>query len=117
MKKVVIAFDCDGTLITTSSAAEGRIVANERIRSMLITFASFKNVRIVVWSGAGEAWAQQVVHELGLRKYVNIVGSKNHIGKDAQGKHQFEPGFIPDIAIDDIQDCELGLFNLIVREK
>ena len=117
MKKITIAFDCDGTLVTTDSADTKRIVANERIRSLLIALASFKNVRIVVWSGSGELWARQCVNELGLSKYVYQVTTKNHLGKDENGKHIFDPEFMPDIAIDDIQDCELGLINLIVREK
>ena len=117
MKKVVIAFDCDGTLVTTDSAETGRVVANERIRSMLVTFASFKNTKIVVWSGSGEMWARQVARELGLTKYVDVFASKNHLGKDESGKHLFNPDIKPDLAIDDIQDCELGLLNLIVREK
>jgi hypothetical protein len=29
----------------------------------------------------------------------------------------FKPDIKPDIAIDDVQDCELGIINLIVREK
>ena len=117
MKKVTIAFDCDGTLVTTDSAKTKNIVANERIRSMLITFASFKNVKIVVWSGSGEMWANQVVNALAIKKYVDVITTKNHLGKYATGKHIFDPELTPDIAIDDIQDCELGLMNLIVREK
>lgn len=117
MQKVTIAFDCDGTLVTTDSAETRKIVANERIRSLLITFARFKNTRIVVWSGGGEQWARQVGAALGLDKYVDVYASKNHIGKDSRGKHHFAPDIKPDIAIDDIQDCELGMLNLIVREK
>lgn len=117
MKKITIAFDCDGTLVTTSSATDKRIVANERIRTLLVALASFKNVRIIVWSGAGELWARQCVNELGLSKYVDLVTSKNYVGKDESGKHIFDPDFRPDIAIDDIQACELGVLNLIVREK
>lgn len=117
MKKITIAFDCDGTLVTTDSADTKRIVANERIRSMLIALASFKNTRIIVWSGSGELWAKQVGLAIGIDKYVSRYATKNHLGKDENGKHIFDPEFTPDIAIDDIQDCELGTLNLIVREK
>lgn len=117
MKKTTIAFDCDGTLITTESADKQQIVANERIRSMLITFARFKNVKIIVWSGSGEMWARQVVRELGLTKYVDKVMAKNIIGRDEEGHPIITADITPDIAIDDIQDCELGVINLIVREK
>lgn len=117
MKTITIAFDCDGTLVTTDSADTKRIVANERIRSLLIALSSFKNVRIIVWSGSGDLWAHQVASAIGIEKYVSRFASKNHLGKDENGKHIFDPEFTPDIAIDDIQDCELGLINLIVREK
>ncbi len=116
MKKVVIAFDCDGTLIRDGAMDDHEIVANERIRSMLVSLARFKNVKIVVWSGGGELWARQVGAALGIDKYVWKYMTKNHLGKK-DGKHVFQPDIVPDIAIDDIQDCELGNINLIVREK
>ena len=117
MKTITIAFDCDGTLVTTDSADTKRIVANERIRSLLIALAAFKNTRIVVWSGSGELWARQVGAAIGIDKYVSLYASKNHLGKDEHGQHLFDPDFTPDIAIDDIQACALGVINLIVREK
>lgn len=117
MQTVTIAFDCDGTLVTTFGARSGKIVANERIRSLLIALAHFKNVKIIVWSGAGELWARQVGAALALDKYVDLYTTKNHIGI-VDGVHQFDPDIEkPDIAIDDIQACELGILNLIVREK
>lgn len=111
MKKFIIAFDVDGTLIDS----EGN--TNWRITDMLRTFSRFKNVTVVVWSGGGKDYAEMYVRKLGLEKYVKRCYAKNHIGKDANGKHLFEPEIVPDIAIDDIQDCELGIINLIVREK
>lgn len=117
MKKLTIAFDCDGTLVTTDSAENGRIVANERVRSGLIFFASMKNTKIIVWSGSGEMWARQVVRELGLTKYVDKVMAKNVIGRDENDHPIITADITPDIAVDDIQACELGKLNLIVREK
>lgn len=116
MKKIVIAFDCDGTLVTNESSMSGKIVANERIRSLLVTLASFKNVKIIVWSGSGEIWAHQVVRELGLIKYVDKIMAKNVIGRDEEGHPIITADITPDIAIDDIQACELGVLNLIVNE-
>lgn len=116
MKVCVIAFDCDGTLVTTFSQKSGKIVANERVRTLLIALAHMKNTKIVVWSGAGELWARQVGAAIGIDKYVDMYTTKNHIGFDGD-THKFAPEFQPDIAIDDIQDCELGGINLIVREK
>lgn len=117
MKKITIAFDCDGTLVNTESAESKKIVANERIRSLLIILSSFKNVKIVVWSGSGELWARQVSAAIGIDKYVDSYQSKDYIGKSADGRHMFNPSIKPDISIDDIQDCMLGKINLIVREK
>lgn len=106
MKKVVIAFDVDGTLISNQERQDGEpfILANERIRTLLITLSSFKNTKIVVWSGSGELWCKQVINEIGIAKYVDKFMAKNTELK-------------PDIVIDDIQDTALGKFNLIVREK
>lgn len=118
MKAVVIAFDCDGTLLNNTKQ---QMVANERIRSMLITFASFKNTRIIVWSGGGELYARQVARALAVETYVDGYASKNPqrpVGvTESASRHVFAPDITPDIAIDDIQDCDLGLINLIVREK
>lgn len=120
MKKIIIAFDIDGTLIRNDSDGDmdkGKPIANERIRSLLITLASFKNVHIIVWSGGGELYTRQVCLSLGLDKYIDEYASKNLIKTDKNGKHIFKPDIVPDIVIDDIQDCELGNINLIVREK
>lgn len=120
MKKIVVAFDVDGTLIRNDSGQDkdgGFPVANERIRTLLISLSSFKNVEIIVWSGGGELYARQVCSSLGLHKYVSKYCGKNLVGKTPEGKHIFKPNFQPDIAIDDIQDCELGKINLIVKEK
>lgn len=121
MKTVVIAFDVDGTLIRNNMNGfkDGIPVANERIRSLLIALASFKNVEIVVWSGGGELYARQVANAIGIEFYVDKFASKNLVGqtKTMPPKHIFQPDIQPDIAIDDIQDCELGMLNLIVREK
>jgi FMN phosphatase YigB (HAD superfamily) len=120
MKNITVAFDCDGTLIQNSPAGsrEHQIVANERIRTLLIILSSFKNVEIWVWSGGGELWARQVAAAIGVDAYVDKFLSKNMLlERDADGHPQFAPDTQPDIAIDDIQSCELGMLNLIVREK
>lgn len=120
MKKITIAFDCDGTLIRNDGPGDmdgGVPIANEGIRSLLITFAGFKRTKIIVWSGGGELYARQVAASIGITKYVDEYRSKNLTGKNPDGSYIFEPGFVPDIAIDDIQSCELGLINLIVKEK
>lgn len=110
MKKITIAFDVDGTLIDH----EGHV--NRRIVDLLITLSSFKNTQILVWSGGGKDYAEMWVRKLDIEKYVKACYSKNHLG-EVNGTHRFDPVVVPDIAIDDIQACELGRLNLIVREK
>ena len=101
MKKVTIAFDIDGTLRNNK---DDSIVPNERIRSLLVILHSFKNVKIVIWSGSGEIYARQCADKLGVAHLVNTYYAKT-------------TDWRPDIAIDDIQECAMGTFNLIVREK
>lgn len=115
MKKITIAFDVDGTLISNESVGKTPI-ANERIRTLLITLASFKNTKIIVWSGGGELYARQIGAAIGIDKYVDAYATKNYQGKVGE-VHMFAPEIKPDIAIDDIQACELGIANLIVKEK
>ncbi len=110
MKKVVIAFDVDGTLIDS----EGH--TNRRQVDLLIALAHMKNTEIVVWSGGGKDYAEMIVRKLDLEKYVDKCADKNHMGLE-DGKHVFNPDMTPDIAVDDIQACILGKINLIVREK
>lgn len=124
MKKIVIAFDVDWTLIKTwfNSIVELENISyykysNERIEKLLKILSSFKNIKIVVWSWQWKEWARDVVKLLCLSKYVDWYYSKNHIWKDENWKHIFEPDIVPSIAIDDIQDCNLWVLNLIVKEK
>ena len=129
MRKVVIAFDCDGTLVNNDGQPNGKITANERVRSLFIALASMKNTRMIVWSGGGELWARQVGAAIGIDKYVDQYADKMYTSCEAVGctdpkgtsgvcgTHHFATSLKPDIAVDDIQACELGKINLIVREK
>lgn len=103
MRKIVIAFDVDGTLRNNEGIEP---LANERIRTLLIILSSFKNVKIIVWSGSGELYARQVARAIHIHPYVDAFASKT----------EWET-IKPDIAIDDIQDTAIGKINLIVREK
>lgn len=76
-----------------------------------------KNTKIIVWSGGGEMWARQVAHAIGIEKYVDGYMDKGYLGRGEDGKIKFGVDFVPDIAIDDIHACELGIVNMIVREK
>ena len=102
MEQVSIAFDVDGTLRnnTTDTTQE----PNKRIVELFNILASFKNVKLYVWSGGGKEYAERFARLYGLP-----VKENNCISKFS--------GFKPDIAIDDIQDTALGSINLIVKEK
>lgn len=103
MKKVIIAFDVDGTLRNNE---QEEIIANEDIRTLLKILSKFKNTKIVVWSGSGELYARQVAEKLHIVHFVDAFASKT-AHKEIN----------PDIAIDDIQDTAIGKINLIVKEK
>lgn len=120
MKKITIAFDVDWTLIKTwynnlRDMCEEDI--NKRIVDLLKILSSFKNTKIIVWSWQGKEWAKWVCEFIWITEYVDWYYSKNHLWKDDNWKHIFKPDIIPDIAIDDIQACDLWLINLIVKEK
>ena len=116
MAKIVIAFDVDGTLIhnVTQERAPG-IVSNDDVPivhwiNTLQVLSTCKNVKIVVWSGGGEAYARMWGNRLGLDKYVWRYASKMH--------HELIKGMCHHlIAIDDIQSTLLGDINLIVKNK
>jgi hypothetical protein len=103
MSKITVAFDVDGTLIRNGGNGD---VANARIVDLLKVLSTFKNIKIVVWSGGGRDYAARWVRLLDIEKYVDQVASKT--------EHET---IAADIAIDDIQDTAIGKLNLIVREK
>lgn len=103
MKKVLIAFDVDGTLRDNTT---DKVRANEDIRTLIRILSRFKNVTILLWSGSGELYARQIAKECAVDWYIDRYASKLD-WKEIQ----------PDIAIDDIQDTAIGKLNLIVREK
>lgn len=93
--KTTVAFDVDGTLLHPS---------NDHPREDMVTLLKLLSQRcnIVVWSGGGQNYANQVVHQLGLAPYVDLVTAKND---------QVEPH----IAFDDEPDFDLGLVNVLVE--
>lgn len=122
MKKVLIAFDIDGTLRNNAEAVHP--LANEEIRTLLILLSKFKNVKIMVWSGGGELYARQMASAFALQKYVDCYGDKKVIGCAAancpnpdESHWHFGTELRPDICIDDIQSFGLGLINLICKQK
>lgn len=116
MKETIIAFDIDGTLLNnegilpeTPSHLRPRCGVNLEIVMLLQILSGFKNTKIVVWSGGGKDYAEQICREYGFDKYVWRCFGKAEYDETLYGK--------VDIAIDDVHVCELGDKNLIVKCK
>jgi len=116
MQKVIIAFDVDGTLIQNGSADrqhgtvnDGDVPIVHQITTLQV-LSTYKNIRIVVWSGGGKDYAAMWGRRLGLDKYVWRYASKLEHAEIRQHCDLL-------IAIDDIQATRLGDVNLIVKEK
>lgn len=116
MQKVVFAFDIDGTLIRNEGKdRQHGIVENNDVPivhqiNTLMVLSTYKNIRIVVWSGGGKQYAETWGNRLGLDKYVWRYASK--LEHDEIRRHCDLL-----IAVDDIQATALGDVNLIVKEK
>lgn len=111
MQKIIIAFDIDGTLRDNTDEypvgdMKKHINWNKRICELAVTLSKFKNITCIIWSGGGKDYAERVMHEF-----------NNYFGRTFKLAHSKLEPIHPDIAIDDIQACELGKLNLIVREK
>lgn len=104
-KKILIAVDCDGTIIPNKEI--GNIKPNQRILDLITILGSFKNTRIMIWSGQGKDYANAVILRYGIQKA--FAASKIDPDTWVCGK--------PDIAIDDLEEFNLGTINLIVRES
>lgn len=116
MAKVIFAFDVDGTLIRNVSEdrvhgipADNDVPIVHQINTLMV-LSTYKNIRIVVWSGGGKQYAQTWGARLGLDQYVWRYASKlEYEAIRAECDHL--------IAVDDIQATALGDVNLIVKEK
>jgi hypothetical protein len=106
MKRVVIAIDVDGTL--RCNCTDICKDPNQRIVDLCKTLSTFKNVKVMVWSGGGKVYAQRFMDKYGMPPKVKAA-SKLDPSTWVYGR--------PNIAIDDIQDTAIGDINLIVREK
>lgn len=99
MQKLIIAFDVDGTLVSSDDVPSFQMINTLQVLSKLT-----KNVRIVVWSGGGKEYAEMWGRRLGLDEYV-----WKYMAKDRT--------FHTDIAFDDQQAFALADKNIIVRLK
>lgn len=116
MSKVIFAFDVDGTLIQNGSpdrqhgtVNEGDVPIVHQINTLQV-LSTYKNIKIVVWSGGGKQYAEMWGKRLGLDQYVWRYASKLEYREIRQLCDHL-------IAVDDIQATRLGDVNLIVREK
>ena len=113
MKEIVIAFDIDGTLLNNEGIPPATpphlrpkcSVNLEIIMLLQILSRKMKNTKVIVWSGGGKEYAEQVCREYGLEKYVDR----------AYGKGEYDGGV--DICFDDVHSCELAEQNIIVKMK
>ena len=100
---MAICFDVDGTLITEGSD-------RDRFVSLLkLCSGAFKNAKIVVWSGGGNRYAEQIARDLEITDCVWKFMSKH------QHKELRALGY-QILVIDDIQDTAIGDINLIARQ-
>lgn len=106
MNTVIIAIDVDGTL--RCNCTDTCQDVNRRIVDLLYILKHFKNVKIMVWSGGGVEYARNFMSKFEVAKGVHYASKVD--------KSTWKWGQ-PDIAIDDIQEFNLGKVNLIVREK
>lgn len=128
MKEITIAFDIDGTILCnegiqpqTPIHLRPRKGVNLEIISLIqILSRNMKNTRIIVWSGGGKNYADQIVREYGLDKYVHDVYAKPtsmplHLKEEGEYDESIH-GKV-DICFDDVHACILADKNLIVKMK
>lgn len=128
MKKITVAFDIDGTLRCSGGNPAHRSGVQDKcdetcqepnlpMVAMARIFEKwFKNIEVHAWSGGGKDYTMRYVRSCGLGKVIpeSRCHSKMLVSTNPW---TFENDFHPDIAVDDIQDFELGGLNLIVRMK
>jgi len=112
MEIIVIAFDVDGTILNNEGIPpETPIhlrpkcgVTLECIQLIQI-LSKMKNTRILVWSGGGKEYAEDICRMYGRQKYVDKVYDKADCEEHV------------DIAFDDIHSFKLADKNIIVKFK
>lgn len=117
MKEIIIAFDIDGTILNnegippeTPTHLRPRCGVNlEVILLIQILSKKMKNTKIIVWSGGGKEYAENICRLYGLEKYVHRAYGKTEYNETTDGKI--------DICFDDVHTCELAEKNIIVKMK
>jgi len=109
MKQIIIAFDIDGTILNNEGAQRDGGVNLPVLQMIELMAKKIKNSRVIVWSGGGKDYAEQIVRKYGLDRWVDGVYSKQGYDEETDGK--------VDIAFDDQHEFSLADKNLIVRMK
>ena len=106
MDKVAFCFDVDGTLIDEEKEYYSTIALLGILR-----LQKWKNLKIIVWSGGGKQYAEQMFRDF-------VSNDTSGISFHSKLEHQeLRKKYDKLIAVDDIQDTRLGDINLIVRNK
>jgi len=106
MDKVAFCFDVDGTLIDEEKEYYSTIALLGILR-----LQKWKNLKIIVWSGGGKQYAEQMFRDF-------VSKDTSGISFHSKLEHQeLRKKYDKLIAVDDIQDTRLGDINLIVRNK
>lgn len=110
MKEFIVAFDVDGTIYGSPFMHKAEPVLNLRtVQLMELLHDHVKNVKIYVWSGGGQEYAEQIVAKFGLEKWVDRCFGKSQYDETIHGK--------VDIAFDDEVAFDMASVNLIVKTK
>lgn len=113
MQEIIIAFDCDGTILNnegipleTPTYLRPKCGVNLEVITLIqILSKKMKNSRVIVWSGGGKEYAEGIVRMYGLEKYVSACYDKATCEEDV------------DIAFDDQHGFNLADKNLIIKMK
>lgn len=127
MKEIVIAFDIDGTLLNNEGIPPGmpshmrpRCGVNIDAVMLMQLLSKQKNTKVIVWSGGGRDYAEEICRIYGFDKYVHRAYGKpvgTHGLSQIQGAYDFDTDGPVDISFDDIHSCVLADKNIIVKMK
>lgn len=128
MDEIIIAFDVDGTILNnegikpeTPQYLRPRMGLNLEVITLIqILSRKMKNTKVIVWSGGGKQYAEQIVREYGLEKYVHQCYGKPtnapaHLSKGDEYDETIH-GKV-DLCFDDVHACKLADKNIIVKMK
>lgn len=112
MNEIIVAFDVDGTLLNNEGVPPAtpphlrpKTSVNLEAVLLLQILSRMKNTRILVWSGGGKEYAEEIVRLYGLERYVDRCYGKGACEEKV------------DICFDDVHACKLADKNVIVRFK